>query len=113
MTPTLYNTITRSKEPFEPLDGNTVRMYTCGPTVYNYAHIGNLRSYIFADILRRTLVYHGYDVQQVVNVTDVGHLTSDEDSGEDKLDAAARKTGQDVLDVARLYEDVFFADSQA
>ncbi|MBP5718126.1 MAG: cysteine--tRNA ligase, partial [Abditibacteriota bacterium] len=82
MTVTLYNTLTRKKEEFKPLCEGQAGMYTCGPTVYNYAHIGNLRSYIFADILRRTLRYGGYDVKQVMNVTDVGHLTSDGDSGD-------------------------------
>jgi len=106
----LYNTLTRSKQEFKPLSSERVGMYTCGPTVYNYAHIGNLRSYIFADILRRTLEHFGYNVQQVMNVTDVGHLTSDEDAGEDKMELEARKVGKDVLDIARYYERVFFED---
>ena len=110
MTLRLYNTLGRRKEEFTPLESDKVRMYTCGPTVYNYAHIGNLRSYVFADILRRALEYDGYSVPLVMNVTDVGHLTSDEDSGEDKLDVQARRTGKDVTDIARYYEEVFFKD---
>jgi cysteinyl-tRNA synthetase len=108
-----YNTLTRSKEEFKPLEPPKVRMYSCGPTVYNYAHIGNLRTYIFADTLRRTLEYFGYDVPQVMNVTDVGHLTSDEDIGEDKVEVQARKTGMSVWDIARHYEEAFFNDLDA
>ncbi|MBO7393227.1 MAG: cysteine--tRNA ligase [Abditibacteriota bacterium] len=110
MTVTLYNTLTRKKEEFKPLCEGQAGMYTCGPTVYNYAHIGNLRSYIFADILRRTLRYGGYDVKQVMNVTDVGHLTSDGDGGDDKLDAQAKKSGESIWDIARYYEKIFFED---
>lgn len=113
MSLSLYNTLTRRKEVFEPIEPPTVRMYTCGPTVYNYAHIGNLRSYIFADILRRTLGYLGYEAPQVMNVTDVGHLTSDQDLGEDKMELQARKSGTGVWEIARYYEDVFFADLDA
>lgn len=113
MTVVLYNTLTRKKEEFAPLEPGKVRMYTCGPTVYNYAHIGNLRSYVFADILRRTLDYFGYDAHQVMNVTDVGHLTSDEDVGEDKMEIEARKEGRDVWQIARYYEEVFFNDLEA
>jgi len=109
----LYNTLTRNKEVFESIEPGKVRMYSCGPTVYNYAHIGNLRSYIFADILRRTLEHNGYEVPLVMNVTDVGHLTSDEDSGEDKLDLQARRSGMDIWQIARSYEDQFFADLKA
>ena len=109
----LYNTLTRRKEDFESIEPGKIRMYTCGPTVYNYAHIGNLRSYIFADVLRRTLEYHGYDVPQVMNVTDVGHLTSDEDAGEDKMEVQARESGKDIWEIARFYEDVFFKDLEA
>jgi len=106
----LYNTLTRRKDDFEPMEPGKVRMYTCGPTVYNYAHIGNLRSYIFADILRRTLEYTGYDVEQVMNVTDVGHLTSDSDAGEDKMEREARTSGKDIWEIARCFENVFFDD---
>ncbi len=106
----LYNTLTRRKELFEPLEPGIVRMYTCGPTVYNYAHIGNLRTYIFSDILRRALEYEGYDVLHVMNVTDVGHLTSDADEGEDKMEKGAREAGKDVWEIARFYEDAFWRD---
>ncbi len=106
----LYNTLTRQKDEFEPIEPGKVRMYSCGLTVYNYAHIGNLRTYIFSDILRRTLEYLDYDVNEVMNVTDVGHLTSDADSGEDKMEKEARKEGKDVWEIARYFEDVFWGD---
>ena len=109
----LYNTLARAKEEFTPLKSNEVTLYTCGPTVYNYAHIGNLRSYIFADILKRTLEYAGYNLKQVMNITDVGHLTSDEDSGEDKLDKQAKESGMDIWQIARFYEEQFFKDAKA
>lgn len=107
----LHNTMTRTKDEFVPLSDNKVSMYTCGPTVYGYAHIGNLRAYVFSDTLRRTLLYLGYDLTQVMNVTDVGHLTSDEDMGEDKLELSARKEGRSVWDIARYYEERFFRDA--
>ena len=110
MSLSLYNTLTRRKEEFVPIKPDIAAMYTCGPTVYNYAHIGNLRSYIFADVLRRTLQYFGYDVRQVMNVTDVGHLTGDTDSGEDKMELQAREAGRDIWEIARYYEDIFFDD---
>ncbi|HOM73026.1 MAG TPA: cysteine--tRNA ligase, partial [Armatimonadota bacterium] len=106
----LFNTLTRTKEEFIPLEPGKAGLYTCGPTVYNYAHIGNLRSYIFADILRRTLEFENYDVTQVMNITDVGHLTSDDDIGEDKMEAGARREGKSIWDIARYYEDAFFVD---
>jgi len=109
----LYNTLTRKKEEFAPVEAGRVRMYTCGPTVYNYAHIGNLRSYIFADILRRTLEFVGYEVPVVMNVTDVGHLTSDADSGEDKMEKQALQSGRDIWEIARGFEEAFFADIDA
>ena len=88
----LYNSLSQKLEEFNPINSNgTVGLYTCGPTVYGRAHIGNLRAYIFADILRRTLEYAGYSVTQVMNITDVGHLTSDADDGEDKVQKAARE----------------------
>jgi cysteinyl-tRNA synthetase len=109
----LYNSLTRRKEDFVPLNPGCVGIYTCGPTVYNYAHIGNLRTYIFADLLRRSFEFEGYTVNHVVNVTDVGHLTSDDDFGEDKMEAGARREGKSIWDVARFYEDEFFKDTDA
>ncbi len=110
MALSFYNTLTRRKEEFTSIEPGKVRLYTCGPTVYNYAHIGNLRSYIFADVLRRTLEYFGYEVPQVMNVTDVGHLTGDADSGEDKMELEARKEGRDIWEIARYFEEIFFED---
>ena len=107
----LYNTLTRKKEEFVPLEPGKVGIYTCGPTVYNYAHIGNLRTYIFADILRRAFEFEGYNVTQVMNITDVGHLTSDDEAGEDKMEAGARREGRSIWDIARFYEDAFFKDT--
>lgn len=101
-TLSLYNTATRTKEPFAAPD-NEVHMYACGPTVYNYAHIGNLRTYVFEDVLRRTLDSLGYRVKHVVNITDVGHLISDEDTGEDKMEKGARREGKTVWDIAAFY----------
>ena len=86
-----YNTLTKTKEEFKPLEGNTVRIYTCGPTVYKDASIGNMKSYIFMDNLRRVLKYNGYDLKHAMNITDVGHLVSDGDEGEDKMLKAAGK----------------------
>lgn len=110
MALSFYNTLTRRKEEFSSIEPGKVRMYSCGLTVYNYAHIGNLRTYIFSDVLKRTMEYLGYDVTHVINVTDVGHLTSDEDMGEDKMEIEARKEGKTAWDIARYYEDVFFTD---
>src|SRR3989338_2165520 len=90
----LYNTLSREKEVFSPISKDEVRMYTCGPTVYDYAHIGNLRAYLFADLLRRTLEYAGFKVRQIMNITDVGHLQSDADEGEDKMTLALRREGK-------------------
>ena len=112
MTPlVLHNTLTRRKEAFIPEDGHPVRMYCCGPTVYNYAHIGNLRTYIFEDLLHRALQMHGWDVQHVMNITDVGHMTSDADAGEDKMAKAAEREQKSPWEIARFYEDAFFQDS--
>jgi len=112
MTPlVLHNTLTRSKEIFTPADGHTVRMYCCGPTVYNYAHIGNLRTYIFEDLLHRILTLHGWAVEHVMNVTDVGHMTSDSDAGEDKMATAAERERKSPWDIAKFYEEAFFRDS--
>ena len=106
----LFNTLGRKLMEFATIEPDKVRLYTCGPTVYNYAHIGNLRTYIFEDILRRTLVRFGYEVRHVMNITDVGHLTSDTDTGEDKMLVGARQTGMTVWEIARLYEEKFFDD---
>ncbi len=106
----LYNTLTRRKEEFKPLKGNTVRIYSCGPTVYSYAHIGNFRAYIFMDTLRRVLEYNGYQLQHVMNITDVGHLESDADDGEDKMEKAARKENKDPYEIADYYTKIFFQD---
>ena len=92
----LYNTLTRKKEAFKPIHKTYVGLYTCGPTVYDYAHIGNLRTYLFEDILKRTLHYNKHKVKHVMNITDVGHLTSDEDTGEDKLEVGARREKKTV-----------------
>lgn len=106
----LYNTLTRKKEEFKPISKDIVKLYTCGPTVYQFAHIGNLRTYIFEDILKRTLLYNRYNVKHVMNVTDVGHLTNDSDAGDDKLDIEAKKTGRDVWQLAEFYTEAFFND---
>lgn len=103
----LYNTLSRKKEEFKPLKGNEARIYTCGPTVYQYAHIGNLRTYIFADVLRRTLELGGYKVKQVMNITDVGHLTSNQDTGEDKIEKEAEKEKKTPEEIAKFYTDAF------
>ena len=109
----LYNTLTRKKENFKPLIGNEVRIYTCGPTVYNYAHIGNFRSYIFMDNLRRVLKYNGYNLKHVMNITDVGHLESDADEGEDKMEKAAKREKKNPYDIAKFYTEAFFKDMES
>ena len=106
----LYNTLTRKKEIFKPIKKGFVGIYSCGPTVYWYQHIGNLRTYIFSDILKRTLVYNGYKVKHVMNVTDVGHLTSDADTGEDKMEMAAAREGKKAEDIADYYLKIFKED---
>lgn len=106
----LYNTKTRKKEIFSPIHESEVRMYHCGPTVYNFVHLGNLRSYVFADTLRRTFEWNGYKVMQVINITDVGHLVSDADDGEDKMQKGARREGKTAWDVAKFYEAAFKED---
>ena len=103
-----YNTLTRKKEEFKPIDDNEVKIYTCGPTVYNYAHIGNLRAYLFMDTLRRVLKYNGYKLKHVMNITDVGHLVSDADEGEDKMLKAAKRENKDPFEIAKFYTDDFF-----
>jgi len=105
-----YNTLNHKKEKFTPIKEGEVGIYSCGPTVYNYAHIGNLRAYVFSDILRRTLEFNGYEVKQVINITDVGHLSSDEDEGEDKLEKGAEREGKSVWDIAKFYEEAFYND---
>lgn len=106
----LYDSYARRLREFEPLEGNKVRLYACGPTVYDYAHIGNLRTYIFEDTLRRTLEYYGYNVTHVVNITDVGHLTSDADTGEDKIEEGSKRTGKSAWEIAEIYTDAFKQD---
>ena len=106
----LYNTLTRKVEKFKSHEDGKVKMYTCGPTVYHYAHIGNLRSYIMEDILEKGLEYLGYDVKRVMNITDVGHLSSDADTGEDKMLKGAKRENKSVLDIAKYYTDCFFED---
>lgn len=107
----IYNTLTRKVEEFIPKDKNLVTMYTCGPTVYHFAHIGNLRCYIFEDILEKTLNYLGYNVKRCMNITDVGHLTSDSDSGEDKMLKGAKREHKSVMDIANFYTDCFKRDT--
>ncbi len=106
----LYNSATRKRDDFVPNNPDVVKMYTCGPTVYHFAHIGNLRSYIMEDVLEKYLSYAGYNVKRVMNITDVGHLASDGDTGEDKMLAGARREKKSVLDIAKFYTDAFFAD---
>src|SRR3989338_5127817 len=121
----LYNSYTKRKEGFRPahqvgearlrrpLKDKQVGMYNCGPTVYDYVHIGNLRSFLFADILKRYLEYRKYKVKQIMNITDVGHMTTDADAGEDKMSVAVKRVGKDPQEVARFYEDKFFNDIDA
>jgi cysteinyl-tRNA synthetase len=106
----LFNTMTREKEIVKPIHDNEIRLYTCGPTVYDYIHIGNLRSFLTEDILRRVLLFNGFKVKQVMNITDVGHLTSDADTGEDKLEVGARREGKTAWEIAKFYEKEFFKD---
>src|SRR5665213_300687 len=109
----LHNTLTRQVEEFKPIDADTVSLYTCGPTVYSYYHVGNLRNAVFNDTLRRTLEANEYKVKHVMNITDVGHLDSDADEGEDKLEAGAKKDNKSVWDVAKFYTDAFKSDMTA
>ena len=108
----LYNTLTRTKEDFIPYQEGKVRMYTCGPTVYHFAHIGNLRTYIMEDVLEKFLNYSGYDVTRAMNITDVGHLSSDADTGEDKMLKGAKREHKSVLEIAKYYTDAFFDDCE-
>lgn len=113
MQPSFFNTLTRQIEPLDPLQAGKVSLYTCGPTVYNYAHIGNLRTYIFEDLLARTLKHSGFDVLHVMNITDVGHLESDADDGDDKMALAAKREQRSPWDIALYYEKAFFEDCSA
>lgn len=106
----LYNTLTKTVDPFLPHEKDRVTMYTCGPTVYHFAHIGNLRTYLMEDVLERYLTYEGYRVDRVMNITDVGHLTSDADSGEDKMLKGARREHKTVMEIAAFYQNAFFDD---
>ena len=109
----LYNSLTRRLETFTPIHDGEARVYTCGPTVYNYPHIGNMRAYVFADTLGRVLSYKGYTLTHVINITDVGHLTDDADAGEDKLEKAAAERAQSIWDIARHYTEAYWADVRA
>ena len=110
----LYDNFTRTLRPFEPLEqGGAVGLYTCGPTVYDYQHIGNYRTFLFEDLLKRVLEWNGYRVRHVMNITDVGHLTSDADTGEDKMEKGARRTGKSAWEIAQLYTDAFVADMKS
>ncbi len=106
----LYNSLTRSKVEFKPVQQEEVGLYTCGPTVYNFAHIGNLRTYIFEDILKRVLLYNGYRVKHMMNITDVGHLTGDRDMGEDKMEKGALREGKTAWEIAEFYTQAFKND---
>ena len=106
----IYNTLSRTIENFKPIDENLVKMYTCGPTVYNFAHLGNLRMYIHEDVFEKTLRYIGYNVKRVMNITDVGHLESDADEGEDKMLKGAKRENKTVWEIAQYYTDAFFED---
>jgi len=106
----VYNTISRKKEILKPLKKGQIGIYTCGPTVYWFAHIGNLRSYIFEDLLKRVLEYNDYKVKHVMNITDVGHLTSDADAGEDKMEKGAKREGKTAWEIAEFYTKAFQND---
>ncbi len=108
----IYNTLTKRVETVIPNEDGKIGMYTCGPTVYHFAHIGNLRSYIMEDVLEKTLRYLGYDVKRVMNITDVGHLSSDADTGEDKMLSGAKREHKTVMEIAKFYTDAFFADCE-
>jgi cysteinyl-tRNA synthetase len=110
---TLFNSLTRQPEPFQPVHPGEARVYSCGPTVYNYPHIGNMRAYVFADVLGRTLGFKGYALTHVINITDVGHLTDDADAGEDKMEKMARNSAQSIWDIAEHYKQAYWADVRA
>jgi len=107
----LYNTLSRKIEEFIPINKDEVTLYTCGPTVYDYAHIGNLRTYINEDLLEKTLIYNGYNVKRVMNITDVGHLSSDADTGDDKMVKGAKREKKSVLEIAAYYTEMFKKDA--
>ncbi|WP_120076599.1 cysteine--tRNA ligase [Aurantiacibacter odishensis] len=109
----LFNSLTRRQEPFVPVHPGEARVYTCGPTVYNYPHIGNMRAYVFADVLGRTLTFKGYKLTHVINITDVGHLTDDADAGEDKMEKMAAEKAQSIWDIAKHYTEAYWADVKA
>lgn len=109
----LFNSLTRSIETFEPVHANEARVYSCGPTVYNYPHIGNMRAYVFADTLGRVLSFKGYKLTHIINITDVGHLTDDADAGEDKMEKMAAEKAQSIWDIARHYTEAYWADIKA
>ena len=106
----LFDTYEREIRELQPLEGNEVRLYACGPTVYNFVHIGNLRTYIFEDLLRRAITHAGFTIRHVMNITDVGHLTSDADSGEDKMEVGSRRTGMTAWEIAEFYTKAFKDD---
>jgi cysteinyl-tRNA synthetase len=106
----MYDTYSRSLRPFEPIAPGQAGLYACGPTVYDYAHIGNLRTYLFVDGLRRALEFNGLQVRHVMNITDVGHLTSDADSGDDKIEARSRRSGESAWDIAAAFTRAFEDD---
>ena len=106
----LFNSLTRQLDPFQPVHANEARVYSCGPTVYNYQHIGNMRAYVFADTLGRVLRFKGYDLRHIINITDVGHLTSDADAGDDKMEKAAASAGKTAWDIAAFYTGEFKRD---
>ena len=106
----IYNTLTRQKEEFKPINNSEVGVYTCGPTVYNFAHIGNMRTYVFEDVLKRVLNYNNYKVKHVMNITDVGHLTGDRDMGEDKIEKESKKENKTAYEIAEFYTAKFKED---
>ena len=109
----LFNSLTRQLETFQPVHPGEARLYTCGPTVYNYPHIGNMRAYVFADVLGRTLSWKGYKLTHIINITDVGHLTDDADAGEDKMEKMAAEKAQSIWDIAQHYTQAYWADVKA
>ncbi|HLC59362.1 MAG TPA: cysteine--tRNA ligase, partial [archaeon] len=108
----LFNTMTRQKETFKPIKDMKVGLYTCGPTVYDYPHIGNMRAYVWEDLLKRVLIFNKFKVKHVMNITDVGHLTSDEDTGEDKMEVGAKREHKSAWDIANFYTKIFFEHSK-